>query len=251
MNTICPATQSAIAECLRIFSPFILYAFSLGFIPALLWLKLWLNEDHEHPEPPKRIISSFLLGSLAAVGAYIIPQLLNQYTNLFVADHIGFLAVLIIVAIEEILKFSGAAPALASKDDDEPVDAMIYLITAALGFVAVENTLYAFGEIMTYGNMAGAYLTAERFIGASLIHVVSSATIGMGFSATFFNRKWRPYIVAMCITLGIGLHASFNFLIIQGAQVGTGTYIAGAFAFTWVMALLLLIVFETIKKKKI
>ena len=52
------------------------------------------------------------------------------------------------VIIEEVLKYSAALMVvLWHKAVDEPIDVIIYMITIALGFSALENALFIFNPL--------------------------------------------------------------------------------------------------------
>src|SRR6185369_10738021 len=113
-----------------------------GLLPALLWLWFWLREDKLHPEPRQYLFLSFLLGMIAVFVA--LP--LERYSQKIVLD--GTLVLVAWAAIEESVKLAAAYFAgLDRKVCDEPLDPMVYLITSALGFAAMENTLFLISSI--------------------------------------------------------------------------------------------------------
>src|SRR3989338_11379966 len=136
----------------------ILYAFLGGFLPVLLWLWFWLKEDC-HPEPRKIIFLTFL------AGAAIIPfAFLAEYAviKIFISrgwasmNYYSVAIIFIFAAIEEYFKyFAAKKAALQRKNFDEPIDGLVYLITAALGFAAVENIFFLFKEFTHNGLVAG------------------------------------------------------------------------------------------------
>ena len=68
--------------------------------------------------------------------------------------------------------------ALHSVHNKEPIDAMIYCIVVALGFAALENTFFIMDPLLN-GEVTKGLLTGNmRFIGSTLVHIVSSASIG-------------------------------------------------------------------------
>src|SRR3989344_2611068 len=104
----------------------------LAFLPPILWLWFWLRED-AHPEPRREILAVVLESNFFAANRFLrgVFGYGPFYLQLF--NIVGF------AFLEEIVKTSAAFfTALRSKYFDEPVDAMIYLITAALGFAALE-----------------------------------------------------------------------------------------------------------------
>lgn len=209
-----------------------------GMLPAMTWLYFWLQEDARHPEPKWRIALTFI-GGMGAVLA-VLPIEVRTY------DVGNMTAVFVLWAfLEEAVKLAVCyAVALASRDVDEPLDPLIYLITAALGFAAMENTLFLLQPLMR-GDALDTIVTGNlRYIGASLLHVVSSAAIGVFMALSFYKdtiRK-RLYVFAGFVT-AVVLHAAFNLLIIKE----TGRLAFATFALVWIAIVILMAVFEKVK----
>ena len=110
-----------------------------GLVPALIWLWFWLREDKEKPEP-KGLLALTFIGGMAAV-IFVLP--LEKFANTHIANQTTLLVVW--SALEEIAKFAIVALiALKTPFANEPIDYPIYFITTALGFAALENTLFLF-----------------------------------------------------------------------------------------------------------
>ena len=209
-----------------------------GILPALLWLWFWLHEDRLHPEPRRLIMLAFLLGMAVVFIALQTERYIQQFTQS------TFALVVAWATIEEILKLAGAYFAgLHNKNCDEPIDPMIYLITTALGFVAVENTLFLISSINE--NIISGIITGNlRFIGASLLHVLASGTIGLFMAYSFYKSRFvRMVYLVIGTGVAVGLHSLFNYFIIK--STGGGTFVI--FCFVWVLITLLLIAFEKVK----
>lgn len=219
--------------------PFIL-AFILGLLPALIWLWFWLKED-EHPESAKMITLSFLGGMLAVL--FVLPLQRLVYDHIQNEQALSFT---LWAAIEEIMKF-GLVYFIAlrnKKVTDEPVDDIIYLIISALGFVTFENTLFLipsvengdFLNLIIHGNL--------RFIGASLLHIMSSGAIGIMLALSFYRSRMEKTIYVISgIIIAIVLHTAFNLFIISGAEGN----IFLVFGMVWVGIVVLLLMFEKVK----
>ncbi len=217
-------------------------AFILGLLPALLWMWFWLKEDI-HPEPAKMLTLSFLGGMLAV--PFVIP--LQKLVYVYFADQIT-ISFLLWAAIEEIFKFGLIyVIALRNRCTDEPLDDIIYLIVGALGFVTLENTLFL-TELIRGGNLIDTIINLNlRFIGASLLHVISSATIGICLALSFYKHTYQRLKYAISgIIIAIALHTSFNLFIINGAP-GSIFFI---FGMVWVGIIILLLLFEKVKHMK-
>lgn len=232
-----------------------------GFLPALIWLWFFLKEDSKSPEPKWLILSAFLAGILAvllalptemlgkciATGVWPIHPFHNPlHTIAFCRDLPGQIKPIFLwAAMEELLKYLVAVTfILWRKAVDEPIDAIIYLITVALGFAAFETGLFLL-EPLGRGDITGGLLTGNlRFMGASLLHVLSSATVGFFIAISFYKKYWIQFI-SLCtgLTLSIVLHALFNHHIINSSQIGTTL----VFLSVWLGIVGLLLLFERAK----
>ncbi len=217
--------------------PFIL-AFLLGLIPAFIWLWFWLKEDR-HPEPHKMITLAFLGGMLSVVLVLPFQKIVYEYI------HGGTITFVLWATLEELFKFGTVYYiALRNKATDEPVDDMIYLIVSALGFVALENTLFLVDPIHS-GDFVGTIVTGNlRFIGASLLHTMSSATIGVFMAISYYkNNSTRRIYLACGLILAITLHTLFNLFIIQQSE----GHIFLVFGSVWVGVITLMLLFEKVQ----
>ncbi|MBI2054657.1 MAG: PrsW family intramembrane metalloprotease [Candidatus Sungbacteria bacterium] len=189
---------------------------ALAFAPPIIWLLIYLRED-KHREPPYLLILTFIGGTASALAALFIQQFLLAGLDR-TRDFVVIFAS--IALIEEYVKYLVVKLLVLRRADfNEPVDAMIYMVTAGMGFAAMENLLFLW--IQTYNPslliganlVAGAQLSAARFIGANLLHALSSAVVGYFLAKAWFHPQ-RKHFVALGILLASILHASFNYLII-------------------------------------
>jgi len=217
----------------------ILLALVGGILPALIWLWFWLREDSKNPEPRLIMLLTFLIGMIAV---FVVLPLQRFFHILPFGEN---LLVVLWAGIEEVVKFGAVwIVALSSKEANEPVDFAIYMIIGALGFAAVENALFLINPI-DLGNSTVALITGNlRFLGAMLLHAVSSASIGIMLGLSFY-RGW--FSKKLYLFLGIGaaitLHSIFNFLIIKGSG-----NLLNVFSLLWVVTIIVLLMFEQLRK---
>ncbi len=220
----------------------IIFACLFGIIPAVLWLWFWLKEDI-HPEPTKLIIYTFLGGMLAVFVAIPIQQWLQGMIGDLSTNYVFIF--LLWATVEEMLKFGIAwIGGIHTVSDDEPIDPIIYLIVAALGFTAIENTLFIIDPLIS-GNITDALITGNlRFIGAGLLHVISSGTLGVFLGLSFKKSRAKRFAYATigCL-LAIGLHWLFNLSIIDAAEGGMFLI----FGCVWAAIIILVLLFERVK----
>ncbi|MDO8492961.1 MAG: PrsW family glutamic-type intramembrane protease [bacterium] len=207
-----------------------------GIIPAILWLWFWLREDNKHPEPARMIVGTFLAGILSIIPTY--------FAESYIAGHVvDSVTILIIWAlIEETMKFSAAyLGALRTKFYDEPLDAPIYMITAALGFAAAENFLFI---INSQDKLSSLLTGSMRFVGASLLHTLASALIGCMMAMAFKRGYFAKFIaIVMGLLTATVLHTSFNVFIIKS----NGGSISIVFLTLWLAIIFLLLFFEKLR----
>jgi RsiW-degrading membrane proteinase PrsW (M82 family) len=218
----------------------ILFALGGGFIPALVWLFFWLREDHLRPEPLLRITGTFLAGAFAVLLVLPLQKFVDHIVPSMSLTEFGLWAI-----IEESFKFGAAYfIAIRSLDNDEPLDPLMYMIVAALGFVALENTLFIINPLLQQ-DIAGSILTGNlRFIGASLLHIVSSSTIGVALALTFYKgHAARFWWTTWAFIVSIFIHTAFNLFIINGNDFGT----LMTFATVWAGITILMLIFEKVK----
>lgn len=221
-----------------IISSNIFLALTGGILPALFWLWFWLREDRLHPEPKSLIIKAFMAGMLSVIPAFVFEHIFFAFIKENQPELIISWAF-----TEELFKYLLIYFAvMKNKDFDEPIDAIIYMITGALGFAAVENFLFVINSETIIITLV---TTGMRFIGATLLHIVSSATIGATIAFSFYRKKIikKEFAILGLVTATL-LHSIFNLLIIK--STGAGLFIT--FSFVWLLIIFLLLIFEKIKK---
>ena len=213
-----------------------------GILPALFWLWFWLREDRRHPEPKGLILEAFIMGGVGTFFALALEKYAQGFALTGLALGISW------ATIEEIIKYLAAyLGAFIHKDFDEPVDAMIYLTISALGFAALENTLFLINALAKVGDNA-AFITGNiRFIGASLLHLVSSSVVGAAIGLTFYKSpRARGLATFIGLILAIGLHTLFNFFIMY--EDGKHTF--SVLLTLWLAVIITFLMFERVKRVK-
>jgi len=253
---------------------FLLIIFAL--LPSSIWLLFFLRKD-AHPESNRMVLRVFLYGMLAA-GLAAITEFIIVLGFLGPAKDLAFPAFIIFILdifiavalVEEVAKYLVVKiGVLRSPELDEPLDIMLYMIIAALGFAALENILYLFNASLSsppdincpvfFSHIANylstifghafsgkifytVFLTnIIRFLSAVLGHALWSGTLGYFLAMSFYDPKQRVKLLTLGLVLATSLHAAFNYAIMQ---------IIKTESLTWYLLLLImpigLIIFVTI-----
>ena len=193
--------------------------FVLATVPAIIWLIFFLRED-THPEPKRLVALAFMTGAVASIPVLGLQILFQK----FVASPLHNFLFLIfgLAVIEEVFKFLAARISVGNDPAfDEPVDAMIYMITAALGFATIENLFIVGGELssLTIASVLTAVSTLGfRFIGATLLHSLASGIVGFTWAQGKIKKRVGRY-VAVGLVVATLIHAAFNLLVYQFQDV--------------------------------
>ena len=219
----------------------LIMAFLGGIIPSLLWLWFWLKEDEEHPEPKGLLTIVFVMGMIAVI--VVLP--IQKFIQNSVRSYEGQLVLW--ASAEEILKYLAVLAVLYKTNNaNEPIDWPIYLITAALGFAALENMLFL---LKIFPSSIGTTLSLStgnlRFIGANLLHAISSGIIGISIGISFYKQKWeKNFFLFAGFLIAVALHSAFNFFIIRN----DGNDVLKVLAFLWVVTIIIILLFEKVRR---
>ncbi|MDP2696184.1 MAG: PrsW family glutamic-type intramembrane protease [bacterium] len=187
----------------------------LGLLPSFAWIVFFLREDKDHPEPKKLIFYTFIVGAASSFLVLPFQIFINERLIAVGTPIYGATSLFLLAAVEEIFKFAVVYWAISKRREfDEPLDAMIYMIIAALGFAAVENVASLFQVI---GNLE---TVALRFIGATLLHSLASGLVGFYWAKAMLKKRSFASNIIWGLLLATVLHAIFNYLIINTGPVG-------------------------------
>lgn len=216
-------------------------AFMGGIFPSLFWLWFWLKEDEEHPEPEGLVAIIFIMGMISVILVLPIQQFIQEKVGSYEGQ------IILWASVEEIFKYLAVLMILCKTNNaDEPIDWPIYLITAALGFAALENMLFLLkilpSSIETFVSLNTGNL---RFLGANLLHTISSGIIGISIGISFYMQKWvKNIFLFFGFLVAIALHSAFNFFIIRN----DGNDFLEVLAFLWVVTIIIMLLFEKVRR---
>src|SRR3989344_3100992 len=226
----------------------------LGFIPSLILLNFYFREDC-HPEPKSLLTKVFLMGIITSPLAILLQLLMVNCEGVSSIKSFclpfGFLQPNSIeffmwsAFVEELIKFYAIKIMILNNPEfDEPIDAMIYMMAAALGFAAIENTLIVF-QTTPDGVAVTINTLILRFIGATLLHALSSGLLGYFLAISWFFQNHRKKLIFVGLILATIFHFAFNIIIFSfegqvSALLYTTSLLLG-------MAFLISILFDRLK----
>lgn len=181
------------------------------------------------------VISVFIWGMLIAFPAILIENTAIEALRAISLPRLPYIFILYfagVAATEEILKYLVVYFRVIKRTNqlDEPTDAMIYMIIAALGFAAIEN-IFLLAPLFDKNFLDTLGIAFSRFVGATLLHALASAIIGYYLAISLFRSSKKFSALIPGFTLAILLHGFYNILII---------YMEDQFYFIFVVALMLI-----------
>jgi len=211
---------------------YLFYIF-FGILPSFIWLLFYLRKD-AHPESNRMVLKIFFYGILTALPAILLEMgILNVLKELKLPlVLLTFLNIFIGVAlVEELLKYLVVREKVLDHPEfDEPIDVILYMIIAALGFAAVENILILFslGPTFLLGNVFA--ISVLRFWGATFLHALCSGTLGYFLALAIFETKKRGMLLMSGMGIATLLHGLYNFSIMELERI-----------FSWLIPIVILI----------
>lgn len=224
---------------------------ALGLAPSLVWLYFYARKDC-HPEPKNLLAQTFLMGIIISPVAILLQFSFAQFAATIAgvspsaAQDTSYFFLWAAV-VEEAVKFYAVRMLiLRNPQFDEPIDAMIYMITAGLGFAAMENILVMF-RVFPDGTQATLATWALRFTGATLLHALSSGILGYFLAMSWFFRGHKKKLLFIGLIMATIFHFTFNTFLSSFDNRLTGLVYSTSLLV--IMAFLVSVLFDKIKER--
>ncbi len=223
-------------------SNLILIAILTGVVPTILWLVFWLREDRFKPEPLWLLILTFLAGAFSIFIAFPLEAFIKGF------GVVGLEKIFSFAVVEELVKFMVVSFVIyQSSYLDEPIDYAIYLITGALGFASIENVMFLLNPSLQTDISFIIEVGTLRFLGATVLHSLLAATLGIIIGLAFYKSQLRKRIH---LVFGLGfviiLHTIFNYITVTYVELN----IFLTFAILWLVSLIIIAMFERVRRVK-
>ncbi len=194
----------------------------LGILPSIIWLFYFLRKD-VHPEPKGMVLKIFLYGMLSVSPILVFALGLRWLGFLEVIIESISLSIFFLIfyilfwaIAEEVVKYIVVrVKVLSDPEFDEPIDLMLYMIIAGLGFAAMENLLLFLRPGIFIEPFDPFWLFLLRFLGPTFLHALCSATVGFFLALSFLRQKKRFILLSTGLIIAGLLHGFYNFAIIR------------------------------------
>ena len=180
-------------------------------LPSILIILFFVYSD-KFKEPRGEIIKVFIFGILITIPAYILNTFLGDFWyNSTKASESLISSFLTAAPVEEGLKLSILYYFVYKmKDFNEPLDGIVYGVTASLGFATLENIYYVY-LLADYFETTSMALAVARSFSAVPAHAVFGIFMGYFFMKYAFIKKGDNLFFAFIIPFV--LHGCYNLFI--------------------------------------
>ena len=212
-------------------------------LPSILIILFFVNSD-KFKEPKSEIIKVFIFGILITIPAYILNTFLGDfwYNNTKVSQNL-ISSFLTAAPVEEGLKLSILYYFVYKmKDFNEPLDGIVYGVTASLGFATLENIYYVY-LLADHFQTSSMALAVLRSFSAVPAHAVFGIFMGYFFMKYSFIKKGDNLFFAFIIPFV--LHGCYNLFIASNFFVSLTLIIIA-----WIVALRLFSRLKKTQKRK-
>lgn len=184
-----------------------------GLVPPLLLIIYMYHLDRIEREPLGLILKTFIFGALSAIAAMLL-ELIGETILAFIGidgdSLLGlFLSNFLVVAVAE-ESSKRAAMKLAVWNSPEfnfRFDAVVYSVTAALGFAAFENVLYmlSYGSGVALARLIPTHSICGLFMGACLGVAKTAELDGKGFRRNVYMK--------LSLLIPVLIHGFYDFCL--------------------------------------
>jgi len=195
----------------------VIFAVAFSLLVAFLWLRWFRKKDKYEKEPERLIYLAFFAGALATVPSVLLESLLRlrDQGSTIIPGNL-FLSFLWVGIVEEFFKYLAVRLTVyRSKQFNEVMDGMIYMVSAALGFAATENVGYMLG----FGYSVGFL----RAILSYLAHISFSAILGFYMGKA--KVEGRKNFVLVGFIFAVPLHWLYNSFLVLGTVKSSGGFL--------------------------
>jgi RsiW-degrading membrane proteinase PrsW (M82 family) len=196
-------------------------------IPAVLWLGFFYLMDRHEPEPKQLVVGVCVLGALIAapladfVQYQAVPPIALEVHGLSALslDRILY-AVLIAGLAQEMCKYAVVRYTIyMSREFDEPMDGIVYMMACGTGFAVWIN----YHRLSGQGHQVYLSTGAAQAVVTTLAHASFAGALGYVMGRAKFSRRSAP-VRGILLMLGLLFAATLNgqFTVVDNWVIQTG-----------------------------
>ncbi len=216
-------------------------ALLMAGIPAMLWLGYFYSQDRIEPEPRAYVMGSYLLGGfvaapcagfLVALTAGPLPQGMGM--NALSADR-WIVAIAIVGLAQEASKYVTVRYTMyVSPEFDEPLDGIIYMSAAGIGFATYQSMHYLLGS----GGEIYLSAAAAQCVVTTLAHASFAGVMGFAMGQAKFSpsaSRNRSVTLLLGLAAAALLNGCFQMIMdalnVQGLNTSPWNRVLSSFGF--------------------
>lgn len=204
-----------------------LLALMMAGIPAMFWLGFFYLMDRHEPEPKQLVIGVGVLGALIAAPLAdfvqyqaVPPAALEMHGLSWLSLDRVLYAVLIAGLAQEMCKYAVVRYTVyLSREFDEPMDGIVYMMACGTGFAVWVN----YHRLSGQGHQVHLSTAAAQAVVTTLAHASFAGVLGYVMGRAKFSRR-RGSVRGVLVLGGLLLAAALNgqFAVVENWVIQTG-----------------------------
>jgi protease PrsW len=197
-------------------------------VPAVLWLAFFYLMDRHEPEPKQLVAGVAVLGALVAgplsdfIQYQAVPPIaLESYGPYWLSLERVIYAVFVVGIAQEVCKYAVVRYTIYnSREFDEPMDGIVYMMACGTGFAIWVN----YHRLSNQGNQVILSTAAATVVVTTLAHASFAGFLGYVMGRAKFSKR-SPFVRGALVFLGLLGAAALNgqFSIVKTALEQSGS----------------------------
>ncbi len=193
----------------------------VSLAPVAIILGYIYIRDKYDREPIGLLLKTLVAGALITIPIILLESLLQRFTpdaSLGSRISAAYTAFVVAAFSEELLKFAALFLIIwNNRNFNEKFDGIVYSVFISLGFAAVENLMYVFGNGFNVGLMrAFLAIPGHAFFGVAMGYYLAFARFGL-----FYKKRNLFFALAVPIFL----HGTYDFILMANEPLGLFVFV--------------------------
>ncbi len=188
---------------------------AIALIPVIILISyIYFHDKHER-EPLGTLVGAFILGILSVIPALIFTAGWEQLGFIRTAGTLNalFYAFIVVALSEESAKYLMMRSFLYKRTAfNEPYDGIMYMVMVGMGFAALENILYVFGQASYSESLA---VGGWRAITSIPAHGAFAVMMGFFAGKAKYSKNASRLLLLIGLLLAVLFHGAYDFFLMQ------------------------------------